>query len=312
MSKRVNDSIISNKLSRPGKIIPVGLALIAIVTVALGGTYFYGCAGEPSTKYVKDGKAYGVVQGSFRHRWWNYYERALSFAEGEFYNEAVADLQQALKQREADQRNARTYGMHFVDYFPHRELGVVYYHQEKYDDAEVELKASLDSVDTGKAKHYLNLVRKVKLELSQADKESPKIKMASVPQAVTNHLTFEIKGEVKDDKYARRIVINETPEFIELSAPKIPFSKKIKLKKGLNEITIKTADLLGKETEKKIRVVGDFEVGPLKFVQMRVLRLEFLGVGHHCPEFVHAEAFAAQTGSGLREQDRPRIIQVDR
>ena len=74
-------------------------------------------------------------------------------------------------------------------------------------------------------------------------------------------MVFEIKGEVKDDKYARRIVINDTPEFIELSAPKIPFSKKIKLKKGLNEITIKTADLLGKETEKKIRVVGDFE-GP--------------------------------------------------
>ena len=243
------------------KAVPLCMLLIALMTVASCGIYFFGCAGEPDKKFVKDGKAYGVVSGSFRHRWWNYYERGMSFAEGEFYEEAVADLKLAIKQREADQRNARTYGMHFVDYFPHRELGVVYYYQEKYDDAEMELQTALDAVDTGKTKHYLNLVRKVKLELSKADKASPTITMVSATGDVTNRLQFEVKGEVKDDKYARNIVINEKPEFIELSAPKIPFSKMIKLKKGLNEITIKTADLMGKMTEKKIKVVGDFE-GP--------------------------------------------------
>ena len=238
------------------------LFLLIIAVIAVGVGAFSGCVSEPvSKKYVKDGKTYGVVRGSFRHRWWNYYERALSFAEGEFYEEAAADLKLAIKQREKDQRSARTYGMHFVDYFPHRELGVVYYYQEKFDDAEKELQFSLDAVDTGKAKHYLNLVRKAKLEISKLDQASPTITMKAGVADVTNHLQFEIKGEVEDDKYARKIVINDTPEFIELSAPKIAFAKKIKLKKGLNEITIKTADLLGKETEKKIKVVGDFE-GP--------------------------------------------------
>ena len=50
--------------------------------------------------YVQDGKEYGKTEGAFfRHRWWNYYERGLSYAEGNFYQEAVSDLKQALEHR---------------------------------------------------------------------------------------------------------------------------------------------------------------------------------------------------------------------
>jgi len=222
-----------------------------------------GCTGpQPNPAYVKNGKAYGIVEGTFRHRWWNFYERGLSFAKGEFYKEAVVDLKEAMAQREKDQRSARTYGMHFVDYFPHRELGIVYFHMDRYEDAEKELETSLSTVDTGKAKHYLNMVRKVLLEASNIDTAPPVINLASVTSGeITNSLKLELKGDVEDDSYAHKIAINDDPQFIELSAKKISFSKEIKLKKGLNEIRIKTTDLLGKVTEKKIKVVGDFE-GP--------------------------------------------------
>ena len=91
--------------------------------------YFIGCAQQPAdTGFVKDGKQYGIVKsGTFRHRWWNYFERGLSYADGGFYPDAIADFKEAVRQREKDQRRARTYGMHFIDYFPHRELGIVYY-----------------------------------------------------------------------------------------------------------------------------------------------------------------------------------------
>jgi len=93
---------------------------------------------------VKDGKEYGKVSGAFfRHRWWNYYERGLSFAEGEFFPEAVSDLEEAIQQRTRDQRMARTYGMHFMDYFPHRELGIVYYETGDFEGAKRELEVSL-------------------------------------------------------------------------------------------------------------------------------------------------------------------------
>ena len=217
--------------------------------------------------YQKDGKTFGVTSGAFRHRWWNFYERGLSYANGQYLLEAVADLQEAIRQRAQDQRMARSYGMHFVDYFPHRELGVIYFFQGKFDDAVKELEASLAMVDTGKAKHFLNLVRKKILELSNDDKASPVITLSATSEKpITNRFNFEVTGEVEDDFFAHKIAINDDPEFIELSAQKIPFSKNIKLKKGLNEIKIKTTDLLGKITEKKVTVIGDFE-GPALNIQ---------------------------------------------
>ena len=234
-----------------------------IIVIFVSCILFLGCAVQQDTQVkIKDGKKYGVVEGTFRHRWWNYYERGLSFADGEFWEEAAMDFREAIKQRKADQRMARTYGMHFVDYFPHRELGVVYFHQGDYDQAETELETSLEMVDTGKAKHYLNQVRKKKLELSREDKASPSIMLeAASRQTAFNRFRFEVKGEVSDDFYTREISINDTPEFIELSAPKIPFTREIKLKKGLNAINIRSTDLTGKETEKTVHVFGDFE-GP--------------------------------------------------
>lgn len=222
-----------------------------------------GCTGpQTNPAYIKNGKEYGKVRGAFRHRWWNYYERGLSFAEGQFYDEAVADIKSALKQRDKDQRSARTYGMHFVDYFPHRELGIVYFYMGKYEAAEKELEMSLSTADTGKAKHYLNKVRKELLEKSNKDIAPPTINVASVAGGeITNRLKLELKGDVEDDAYAHKVIINDDPQFIELSAKKIPFFKEIKLKKGLNEIKIKTIDLMGKVSEEKVQVIGDFE-GP--------------------------------------------------
>lgn len=250
----------SISMRTPPKVITSAIIFLLLSATAM---LLITCATQtPAPAYHKDGKAYGVTSGNFRHRWWNYYERGLSYAEGQYYEEAANDLKSAITKRDLDQRMARSYGMHFIDYFPHRELGVIYYYQEKYDLAEAELDKSLSTVDTGKAKHYLNLCRMAKLKQSELDKAKPSITVASLsPKKIFNAFTVEIKGEVEDDFFVRRISINEEPEFIELSSKKIPFYKTIKLKKGPNKINIRSADLLGKTTEKHITLVGDFE-GP--------------------------------------------------
>jgi len=103
-----------------------------------------GCAGHhPLPYYVKDGKEYGKVTGNFTNNWWNFYERGISYADGELYVEALADLTRAVGMKDKDQRMARTYVMHFVDYFPHRELGVIYYQTGNLQAAKTELELSL-------------------------------------------------------------------------------------------------------------------------------------------------------------------------
>jgi len=104
-----------------------------------------------------DHQMYGIVEGLFQHRYWNYYERGKSFTDGAltyYFKEprdlekamhylqiAEADFTEAISSRDKDQFRARTYGMHFLDYFPHRERGIVYYYmadilkQQKHTDA---------------------------------------------------------------------------------------------------------------------------------------------------------------------------------
>ena len=56
------------------------------------------CAVEKAPVYREDGVEYGVVDGLFRSRWWNYYERGCSYAEGGYWEDAEADFKKALKQ----------------------------------------------------------------------------------------------------------------------------------------------------------------------------------------------------------------------
>jgi hypothetical protein len=74
------------------------------------GLIVCGCIREAAGPvYVKNGRTYGTVKsGVFRHCWWNYFERGLSYAEGEYYQNAISDFQEAIRQRKKDQRRART------------------------------------------------------------------------------------------------------------------------------------------------------------------------------------------------------------
>ena len=127
-----------------------------------------GCAIDRGPTYTKDGKQYGVTSSKFwRNTWWQHYERGLSYAAGEFWDDAVASSQRALATRlgQQDQHRANTYGLHFIDhYFPHRELGIVYYRLSRYQDALRELTTSLDQVESAKAEFYLNKVRQALLQ----------------------------------------------------------------------------------------------------------------------------------------------------
>lgn len=220
------------------------------------------CNTPPDPKYFKDGVQYGEVEGLFRERWWNFYERGVSFSDGGFWEEAASDFKQAIRQRDTDQYRARTYGMHFTDYFPYRDLGVAYYHLGEYDKAMEALEKSFEMVETSKTKFYLNEVRKSRLKAANVDGQAPAVTVAGIePGTATNSFSLSLDGIAKSETYTRDVVINEEPLFIELAEKELSFGTQVTLKNGLNEITIRSTDLLGNLTEEKIEVFGDFQ-GP--------------------------------------------------
>ena len=147
----------------------ISLGLFIVVTL--------GCVKEDMTEgCIKEGKRYGIVKGLFQGRWYHYYERGLSLAEGHCWGNAEKDLREALKQRDdGDRRWARTYGMHFIDYFPHRELGIVLFNQNRYADAIRELEVSLNATVTAKAEFYLDQGRKALILSQTPDNRSSEI-----------------------------------------------------------------------------------------------------------------------------------------
>jgi len=238
-----------------------GAALLAFVILFP----FTGCAVKRDhATYIKDGREYGQTGGLFRGRWWNYYERGLSFSDGGFNDEAVKDLERAIDGRGSDQWRARTYGMHFVNYFPHRELGIVYYRQRKIREAIRELETSLESAESAKAKYFLNKARKLDLEASGKDLMPPSIRLTGshIDEVTTKSLTVTVAGTASDDSFVSSVNINGSPVHLELSKPEVDFSREIGLKEGINRISITAEDLLGRSARREIKVTADWR-GPL-------------------------------------------------
>lgn len=233
---------------------------ILLLLLILGSIPF--CAPVKNKEISKDGKTYGTTRGSFRGRWWNYYERGISFAEGRLSNEAKEDFREAIKQRRDDGRRARTYGMHFVDYFPHRELGRVLYNEGLFQEAIKELEASLSTQKSAKAKFYLNKARKALLHKKKTDETPPKIVIHTPQDRIwTNKSSILVSGRIRDKGYVASILIGGVPEFIELAEKNLDFKKIVPLEPGQNLIRVETEDLIGNRAEMTLTIHGDFK-GP--------------------------------------------------
>ena len=212
--------------------------------------------------YQRDGQIFGTVRGTFRNRWWNYYDRALSFAEGQFYREAVGDLEIALRKRSDDQRMARTYGMHFVDYFPHRELGVILYQQGDLAAARQHLELSLEQFPTDRAAFYLNQVRKTQLEQAGTGGTEPELRLDVPLETRTREPKIVISGRAVDPNLVAELSIGHAPLLFGAARENFTFAREIRLRPGANDIFVQATNLLGGVTRKTFRVELD-QNGPL-------------------------------------------------
>ncbi|WP_300671999.1 caspase family protein [Desulfoluna sp.] len=204
-----------------------------------------------------------MTSGAFRHRYWNYYERGLSYSEGGFWAEAEEDFREALLKREVDGLRSRTYGLHFIEYFSHRELGIALFHQGRFLESIKELETSLGHVTSSKAQFFLDKARKSWLEDHRMDMELPEI-ICRTPadRDVVNRNKILVSGVATDDTFVKEILINGKPVQVDLSAQEVSFSTEVSLAQGENIITIAVRDLTGK-TARLERTIRCDRLGPI-------------------------------------------------
>ncbi|MCL6583143.1 MAG: hypothetical protein K6U11_05830 [bacterium] len=201
------------------------------------------------------------------------YRRAISCMEGQCWEYAIEELRQAIELRFEDQRQVRAYGMHFrEEYFPHRELGICYFHLGRIEDALQELELSLSQTPSARAKYYLNQGRRAYLLEHHLDQSSPAVRLylessedlgkTEPAEYLTNKTPVVIRGRVWDDQYVASILVNQNPVFIELAEASVPFSMPVDLTEGENVVQVVARDLVDREAEERIRIFLDRQ-GPL-------------------------------------------------
>jgi hypothetical protein len=247
----------------------ISLLIIGIISLCAIGYFGAGCAVEKGKVYEKNGKLYGKTEGLFKARWDDYYVRGVSYSDGGYWQDAAADFSRAIEKRSADQRRARTYGMHFIDYFPNRELGIAYYNLKKYQDAIKALESSLASEETARAKFYLDKARAAWLNEARLDTAKPAVSVEFPPPVYrTKDFAVAVKGKASDDFFVSNIVFNGKPSKLELSQKEISFQEEISLQQGKNVITLQSVDILGKPSATLTLEVKVDREGPLVFLEV--------------------------------------------
>jgi TolB-like protein len=90
--------------------------------------------------------------------WYNYYEDGLNAMKRQDYAKAITLFQDAMKVKDRDMKRIKTYGMHFIEYFPHRETGICWYSLGEGQKAKNELNTSLMQESSERAIEFLTKI----------------------------------------------------------------------------------------------------------------------------------------------------------
>ena len=232
-------------------------------------TAISGCA-EQKKEHIRDGEEYSKTSSNFSEQWWDYYERGKFLSSGRFHRKAIADFKKAIGGSDKDQWQIKIDSMHSMDYFPHRELGVVYFQRKEYGLAIIELENSILSAPSAKGHYFLNKARGAKLRQEGRDMSAPRLHLeGSSNQIITNSFTHIIKGVAEDESYVAAIQVGDIHVPLELAEKLKVFTTEVPLKVGKNIIRIIATDLVGKTTEQNLEILCD-RSGPL----VEILRIE--------------------------------------
>lgn len=215
---------------------------------------------------------WGGDSGTFRGNWWNYYDRALERSARGSLADAVSDLEEAIALRPDDTWRARTYGMHMVDYFPHRELGIARFNQGDFAAALQELEASVGQAESAKGCYFLNKSRRELLLKQGAQAAPPAIAMAFPPGDLTvRESALKVRGKVTGPGYVARVAVNGVNIPFDLARQEVQFERDLTLTEAADRIVVTAEDLLGNLATTTVTVTLDQE-GPLIAIEDVVAR----------------------------------------
>jgi len=185
----------------------------------------------------------------FGQSYYEFYDKGLKHAETDSLDLALEYFEKALKLLENDKQQSRTYGVNFIEYYPNREVGIIYYEKKDYDRAIRYLEKSINHSPTDRAEEYMLYIGQLKHaeNLSVVDSEPPEIKIISpqmfsarVFQPVSNNIKqISVYGKANDPGGMTEVMINNQEAVLSSNGE---FKADLQLAVGQNEIFVRATD----------------------------------------------------------------------
>ena len=93
-----------------------------------------------------------------QNKFYNYYTSGLEYLDKQDWQRAITELKSASSLEFEDVQQKRTYGTHFIEYYPHREMGVALYMIGETEAAKKELELSIAYRSTDRAEEYFKKI----------------------------------------------------------------------------------------------------------------------------------------------------------
>jgi TolB-like protein len=100
-----------------------------------------------------------AIPGPAQVKFYNYYRDGLEFMEKRDWQRAMQEFRSAISLEFEDAVRKRTYGTRFIEYYPHREMGICFYQLGEKESAKKELELSTAYYSSERANEYLDLLR---------------------------------------------------------------------------------------------------------------------------------------------------------
>ncbi len=93
-----------------------------------------------------------------QNKFYNYYSAGLEYMERQDWLRAISEFKSAASLEFEEVQRKRTYGTRFIEYYPHREIGIAHYMLGELDQAKKELELSIAYRSSDRAEEYLKKI----------------------------------------------------------------------------------------------------------------------------------------------------------
>lgn len=163
-------------------------------------------------------------------KFYTYYDKGIKFMEKGEWERAIEELKSAISLEFEDAKRKRTYGTRFIQYYPHRDIGICYYNLGEFNDAMGELQLSYAYKQEKKTKEYID---KLSYKGEQLDLKDDFIKKKEHQKEQEE---LEIKQKEIEEQRIKEEEIARKQKEIEAEKIKLAKEKKIKEKKELEKM----------------------------------------------------------------------------